>query len=481
MNLHGISCGAALKRLVSFFFFLTGTLAGQQKFFSSLPDSIPLDLPRPSVTLLKNPAEGFVFAAVPYWGSGSSYLVVYDNHGAPVSFRKVPSLSADFRMHENGLFTYYDGIAGKFFALDSTFSVVDSFWVKNGFTTDEHEIKFRKNGNVLLIGHDSKTFDLSQIVDGGHRNASVVVNVIQELDRTRNVVFEWKAYEKYKFTDVGPGVNLRDPAFVHTHLNSIDFDLDSNLVISSRNLEEVTKIDGRSGEIIWRLGGKNNQFTFLNDSIGFSAQHSATILPNGNLLLFDNGNFHVPHFSRAVEYKLDQSARTATVVWSYRNNPDIASIFWGNAQRLKNGNTFISWGKSEVAATEVDSKGEKVFEMKLPADVYSYRIFRFPFDPGNVVSNVAGSLLPVRIVLNQNYPNPFNGSTAISFQLSAFSMVKLSVCDILGREIAVLINEPKPPGVHTVLYSPRDLPSGILICRLQSGGASIARAMVFLK
>ncbi len=61
------------------------------------------------------------------------------------------------------------------------------------------------------------------------------------------------------------------------------------ILLSFRHLNEVTKIDSSSGEIIWRLGGKQNQFTFLGDTMPFSAQHDARRIANGNLTLFDNG------------------------------------------------------------------------------------------------------------------------------------------------------------------------------------------------
>ena len=63
------------------------------------------------------------------------------------------------------------------------------------------------------------------------------------------------------------------------------------------------------GRILWRLGGKNNEFTFVNDPERFSQQHSIRRIPNGHVMLFDNGNYHaVPH-SRAVEYALDENAK----------------------------------------------------------------------------------------------------------------------------------------------------------------------------
>ncbi|MCX6143207.1 MAG: aryl-sulfate sulfotransferase [Ignavibacteriales bacterium] len=467
--------------LLYIFIFTTGILSAQTNVRSIPLDSLPSDLPLPTITTLKNPADGYIFAAVPYWGTGGSYLVMYNNQGRPVFFKNIPPTSTDFKLHENGLLTYFDAGSRKFFALDSTFAVIDSFWVQNGFTTDEHDIKFLRNGNVLLIGYDFKFFDMSQVVPGGDRNASVVVDVVQELDKKKTVVFEWKAYEHYKLTDVGPEVTLTDPSFLHSHINSIDLDLDSNLVVSARNLDEITKIDRKSGNILWRLGGKNNQFKFVNDSIGFSAQHSASILPNGNLILFDNGLFHVPQFSRAVEYKLDAANRTATLVWSYRNNPDVASIFWGNAQRLKNGNTFIGWGKSDVGATEVDSRGEKVFEMSFPTDVFSYRVFRFPVNLKDGLSNAEGNPIPTDVHLEQNFPNPFNGSTVISYELPALSYVSLIVYDLLGREVAVLAHGEQAPGLHTALFAPKSLPSGIFVYRLQTGNISKAVKMLYLK
>ena len=485
-----------MKRLLlHIFIFASGILSAQTRVGSIAADSLPPDLPLPTITTLKNPADGYIFAAVPYWGTGGLYLVVYNNQGRPVFYRKTPATCTDFKLHDNGLFTWFDYSSKKFFAMDSSLAVVDSFWVQNGFTTDEHEIKLLKNGNVLLIGNAIRFYDMSQVIPGGDRNASVVVNVVQEIDRSRKVVFEWKAFERYKLTDVGPAVNLLDPAFVHSHLNSIDLDLDSNLVVSSRTLDEITKIDRKSGNMIWRLGGKNNQFRFLNDSVGFSAQHSVSVLPNGNLLLFDNGLFHKPHFSRAAEYKIDAVNKTATLVWSYRNTPDVASIFWGNAQRLKNGNTFISWGKSEIGATEVDSKGEKVFEMKFPTDVFSYRMFRFPVSLKGVISHVEQDPVPSEFRLEQNFPNPFNGTTAVSYQLPAlseprslgrvegtvFSSVTLKVFDVMGREVAVLVDTEQAPGIHKVHFAPDNLPSGIYIYRLQAGNVSKAGRMLYLK
>jgi hypothetical protein len=434
---------------------------------TSAVDSIPHDLPLPTITVLKNTADGYIFAAVPYWGQGASYLAAYNNEGRPVLYKKVSSACTDFKMQENGQLTYFDFDAKKFFALDSTLSVIDEFSAQHGFLTDEHDLKILGNGSALIIGYEYKLFDLSGVVAGGSTHANVIVNVVQELDKYKRVVFEWRADEHYKFTDVGPEVNLLDESFQFTHINSVDVDRDGNLIISSRHLDEITKINRNTGAIMWRLGGKNNEFAFINDSIRFSGQHSVRVLPNGNLLLFDNGVSHVPAFSRAVEYTLDTVRKTAELVWSYRNTPDIASDFWGNAQRLGNGNTFISWGHADVAATEVDSSGNKVFEMMFPKNVFSYRILRFPLTHRQTGTPVSVPPCATSVTLDQNFPNLFNPSTLLQFTLPSVCRVQLRIEDVLGRVAAVVADGVMQPGVHRIIWH-ASVPSGVYFYRLDA-------------
>ena len=130
---------------------------------------------------------------------------------------------------------------------------------------------------------------------------------------------------------------------------------------------------------MWRLGGKNNEFTFINDDTPFSKQHDIRSLPNGHITLFDNGNDRKPPYSRAVEYQLDEVNKTATLIGQYRHSPDISAAVAGNAQRLPNGNTLIGWGSGWPNATEIKPDGTKVFELTFARPNISYRAFRFPW------------------------------------------------------------------------------------------------------
>jgi len=89
--------------------------------------------------------------------------------------------------------------------------------------------------------------------------------------------------------------------------------------------------------------------------------------------------------------------------------------------------------------------------------------------------------VPDRFAVEQNYPNPFNPTTAIRYQVSAPSHVRLVVYDLVGREIATLVNEVKAPGVYTVAFDGSNLPSGVYLYKLTAGTFSNVRKMVLTK
>jgi hypothetical protein len=86
-----------------------------------------------------------------------------------------------------------------------------------------------------------------------------------------------------------------------------------------------------------------------------------------------------------------------------------------------------------------------------------------------------------RFALDQNFPNPFNPATEISYQLSAFSRVTLKVYDLLGREVASLVNDKKVPGKYSAIWNASGMPSGVYFYRLQTGTYTETKKMLLLK
>ena len=88
---------------------------------------------------------------------------------------------------------------------------------------------------------------------------------------------------------------------------------------------------------------------------------------------------------------------------------------------------------------------------------------------------------PPNSSLLQNYPNPFNPSTQITFSLPTTGLVTIRVYDVLGNEIATLIDERKEAGVHQALWNAEGSPSGVYFYRIVSTGFTETRKMVLMK
>ena len=378
-------------------------------------DSVPSDFPQIRIDTVDNPAPGHLFLSVsrtlPNVGY---YLMIVDNAGQPVRYLKVQNhFPSDFKRQYNGLLSFADVKEEYWFAgggycterlLDTSLAIVDSFQCGNGYTADDHDFRVLPNGHALLCAYDVQPVDMSLLVPGGNPAAMVSGSIVQELDLQKNVIFQWRSWDYIPVLDTYQ--NTLGAAFDYIHVNGLLQDTDGNIIVSTRLTSEMIKIDRQTGDVIWRLGGKHNEFTFVGEHSEnapnyFSFPHSPSLLPNGNLLMLDNGFQHVPQYSRAVEYAVDQPARTVTMVWEYRRTPDVFAATQGSAQRLPNGNTIIGWGSASIAqqlaATEVTPDGRTVFEMSFPQGVVSYRALRYVWPDPAPAATVTKYDVPVGV------------------------------------------------------------------------------------
>jgi hypothetical protein len=103
------------------------------------------------------------------------------------------------------------------------------------------------------------------------------------------------------------------------------------------------------------------------------------------------------------------------------------------------------------------------------------------FEFQTVTSIADASCLPAEFGMQQNFPNPFNAVTTIGFQLPVASVVKLAVYDILGREVAMLLQERRMPGRYALHFDASGLPSGVYMCRLLDGNHMDTKKMVLVR
>ena len=114
-----------------------------------------------------------------------------------------------------------------------------------------------------------------------------------------------------------------------------------------------------------------------------------------------------------------------------------------------------------------------------PADTLSFWLRGFGYMVTDVKEDQRGT--PERFEMKQNYPNPFNPTTSIKFKVPSSKVVTLKVFDMLGREVATLVNEPKEPGVHTAQWDASGLGSGVYFYTLKAGDFVQTRKMILQK
>jgi hypothetical protein len=224
---------------------------------------------------------------------------------------------------------------------------------------DHHHDGIRlRNGNILLLCLTQLPRDIAVTVQGGmpgtECEGEMYADYLVEMTVEGRVVWEWQSWEHLDpEIDVITATQERRDEWAHG--NGVAELSNGDIVVSFRTISTVIIIDRGTGKIIWKLGAPP-----------LAGQHAPTPLPNGNLLLFDNGPHRLDHpmpFSRVIEVELS----TKQIVWTYQEKKlsDFFSPRISNAQRLPNGNTLICEGYFG-RLFEVTTDGELVWEYVNP-------------------------------------------------------------------------------------------------------------------
>ena len=268
---------------------------------------------------------------------------------------------------------------GEFVIFDDSYREIARVQAGNGYKGDLHEFQITAGDTALLLAYDAVPTDLSSV--GGPGDGAAWDGIVQELDiETGEVLFEWHSLDHVEIDKSYHGLP-DDPAqpFDYFHVNSINVDYDDNLLISARNTCTVYKVDRGSGEIIWRLGGKESDFE-MGPGTRTAYQHDAQRQEDGTISIFDNGSHPTVHEqSRSIVLDLDMDQMSASLVREYTHPEELIATSQGNVQILPNGDAFIGWG-SEPFFSEFSSDGEMLFDARFASDTNeSYRAFRFPW------------------------------------------------------------------------------------------------------
>jgi hypothetical protein len=156
-------------------------------------------------------------------------------------------------------------------------------------------------------------------------------------------------------------------------------------------------------------------------------------------------------------------------------------------QRSEVRDQMSDWGKIGFVAghgTTTEPKSYSFIDTEVTTEIYKYRLRQIDYDGTFTYTNeveVVIDFTPKEFMLYQNYPNPFNLNTVISYQLPVNSNITLKVYDILGNEVATLVNEEKQPGNYEVKWNASNVSSGIYFYQLMTGDYVDTKKMILLK
>ncbi len=340
---------------------------------------LPADFPTLTATVEKpGITPGKVGLTLSQWHSNGWPLfdTVVDPNGVPSWVRASHDGGIDLKRQPNGSFsearpTSTPGRTGSDIVdMNSQFRTIATHRTVGLTNTDSHDSILEPDGYIVLLANEANPA------------TGLADSVIQEADPQGNVTFQWNSSALAGETVAGTNPD-------YAHINSIEIVNDGqDFLASFRHLSAVILIarkphDGfQPGEIVWKLGGRDSSFSFVNDPYGGPcAQHSARMLPNGDIMVFDDGSIngfgaycvdqsdptgplHERPQSRLAVWHLDPADGTATLVRSYAP-AGWFSWFMGSVQQLPaTGNVLIGWAAATNAvATELTPNNTPVWQL----------------------------------------------------------------------------------------------------------------------
>jgi outer membrane protein assembly factor BamB len=266
---------------------------------------------------------------------------------------------------------------------DDSYRVTHTLHGHNGLMADFHEIHLTPRGTALFTAYETLPYDLSPV--GGPKNGWLLTGRAQEVDiATGKLVWEWKPVDHIPLTESylalkGTGRKKHKP-YDYFHINTIADapDGSGDLLIGARNTWSVFKVSRKTGDVVWRLGGKRSDFT-MGPGSQFYWQHDTRPHGPATLTVFDDGFDAVmpkdePE-SRALILDVDTNAMVVKLRRSFTNpSPRVLARAMGNTQLLPDGGVFVGWGTNPYFS-EFSADGKLMLEGQVTKGDPAYRSY----------------------------------------------------------------------------------------------------------
>ena len=291
---------------------------------------------------------------------------------------------------------------GHYEIYDTSYRKVAEVHAGDGLRGDLHEFLLTPQGTALFTAYGVARGRIPTPDDAGTREAAYFYCCCQEVDvASGELLLNWRSDKQpIPFSASRRLPTPGDPTtpWDYFHMNSINIDpSDGNLIISSRNLWQVYKVQRQTGKLMWRMGGIGSDFE-IDRRAHYAFQHHVTPHANSVYTIFDNeaGPPDVASQSRGLVIKVDEKRRKVHFMREYHHDPAVLSDALGSVQPLAGGEMFIGWGESSWF-TQWNARGDVLLDARLPG-VISYRAFLQPWEatpaepPRFAVERVKGRL-----------------------------------------------------------------------------------------
>ncbi len=362
---------------------------GEVQHFHSAPS---LDPPTIQVTAGSGQSPSTYVFAAPYSGPGGYGPMIFDDTGQLVWFDPLPNGTYATNLQAQTYFgqpalTWWQGRIleqgfgeGEEILANASYRVIAHVRAGNGLLADLHDFHIYPNSTALTTAFAPIHCNLTSV--GGPQDGAVTDSVFQELDlRTGLVRREWTSLDHVALAESYSSPYGAKPEWPYDyfHMNSLDPEPDGEMLISARNTWALYELNEQTGQILARAGGRHSTIKMGSGTLT-AFQHDATLLPDGEISVFDNGGVPTVHpQSRGILVSLNQQSGTETLVSEFEHpGTALKAGSQGNVQQLGTGNLFIGWG-AEPWFSEFTSTGQLLFDAHMPSHEESYRAYRFPW------------------------------------------------------------------------------------------------------
>jgi hypothetical protein len=249
----------------------------------------------------------------------------------------------------------------------------------NGVAEDLHELQITPQGTALITAWKPLYCNLSSV--GGADDVALYDPVMQEIDiKTGLVMYEWDSVDHVPLRDSYVPVKAATTAWPWDwfHMNSLQLESNGTWLISSRDTSTVFDVNSATGQVNWRLGGRQSSFK-LEPGTQFSWQHDARQVSGDVFSLFDNGGPPTARpDSKGLVIRLDEIDHTASLVHAALPPSQLWAQTQGDVQLLPNGDFWLGWGDTGEISEDSPS-GKVLYVAHSPADTQIYRAQRFPW------------------------------------------------------------------------------------------------------